>query len=271
MMKLNLAKLHNAGNSFIVGLLDEQRLTRTDIAGICDPRFGLGGDGFVLVSRSDDGNNYRLRFFNSDGSRFRMCFNGTLCAALFLQQLGHKEMLTLSVPGMGAIAASVARSTVSLRFEAPRVRPLAAALPAGIKGRCYALPFADNHKVLHTERRVLQSPDFITMANSLRAPDELFAEGANVHFIAQEGSTVYIRHFEKGLERETLSCGSGCVSAALVLDGERNLSFVSACGRLRIRKQSSGLWSLSAQPAVIGWVSVAENKLRSVRRPEYIL
>ena len=261
MMKLNLAKLHNAGNSFIVGLLDEPRLTRADIASICDPRFGLGGDGFVLVSRCGDGHGYRLRFFNSDGSRFRMCFNGTLCAALFLQQLGHKDELTLWVPGMGEMVAAVARNTVSLGFSPPRVRPLAAALPAGVKGRCYALPFADNHKVVLTERHVLQSPDFIMIAKDLRVADELFPAGANVHFVAQEGSTFYIRHFEKGLERETLSCGSGCVSAALVLE-ERSLSFISACGRLRIRKQAPELWELSARPAMIGWVNMAENILR---------
>jgi diaminopimelate epimerase len=259
-MTFNLAKLHSSGNSFLVCFIEDLKIPADVIARLCDPRFGLGGDGMVMIRADEQPGSYRLSYFNNNGSEFKMCFNGTICAALFLKhRLQSEEPLMLCAPNFGEMQASFSNGTVSVDFTLPSIRSVISEI--GLRylfGTCHSVFLTDNHKIFFAGQTFFDSPSFVAQATVLRAEDELFPEGANVHFISVEKDKVYIRHFEKGVEAETLSCGSGCVAAAFVLEDKNELEFISPGGRLRLQK-SPHYWTISGQPELIAWLSAAGN------------
>jgi diaminopimelate epimerase len=270
-MKLNVAKVHNAGNSFIVCFNEQFKTTKTAIADLCNPGTGVGGDGFIFIENGETANEYNLRFFNNNGSGFKMCFNGTLCAALFLRRYqGSGNNISLHVTNFGFITVNFQEDAVVLTFRMPDVKIISRKIKhSGTTDICHYLFMTDNHKVILTDRSFFNSPSFVENASALRAKDHLFSQGANVHFASLYNNKVYIRHFEKGIEAETLSCGSGCIATALVLPERKKLEFISPGGKLNLQKMADGAWIMEGTPKIVSWLVFESNHALSRFKAAY--
>ena len=213
-------KMSGAGNDFIVfpeavvvGEAEERALRR-----LCARGTGVGADGVLFVYRApDDAGVVVADYFNADGGRARFCANGTRCAARLARlRLGLGPSFTVRT-GWGPVGATVAGSSVTLRLPEPVT--LGRTLPALGLGRGIlpeeALEASAGvpHLVIFVEPGRLDGVDAASWGPPLRRHPDM-PEGANVNFVEVRGpSALAVRTFERGVEAETLACGSGVVSA----------------------------------------------------------
>jgi len=216
-----LVKVEGAGNDFLLGtggwaerLADDPTLVRR----LCDRRLGVGADGTLGVVATGPAS-VRLVHRNADGSLSTFCANGTRCAALAaVELLGLPERLTVAT-GWTEVPALVRTDAVTLELPPPSM-PTACSLD--VNGRRWC----GRHLVLGVPHLVvpvadLDAVDIMAVAPPLRHHPDLDPDGANVHLVEGAAGTLRIRSFERGVEAETLCCGSGVVAAALLDLGDR--------------------------------------------------
>ncbi len=222
-MQLEFAKMHGAGNDFIVvvdELPDEEMRARL-IRFLSDRRFGIGADGVLWLDRSVDDPTVSFRWygFNSDASPMAICINGFRCAALRVAALGCAAEEIAFLAGPHVITASVTDSGVTTTIPQPRTSaPIS--LPDWSPGRLgYPVDTGDPHLVVKVAADTLAMPleEFIRLARRLGRPGKHFVNGANVHLVATDSAVWRIRSFERGVENETLACGSGCLASVCAL------------------------------------------------------
>jgi diaminopimelate epimerase len=235
---VRFAKLHGAGNDFLVfdGKERPELESRLEalVARFCHRRTGLGADGVLLLVPEGPAR-ARVRYWNADGSGAAFCANGTRCAARFAAaRWGWTEMVLDT--GYAPIPATVEGSQVVLDLPGPEV--VSAPLGLAVGGATVMTRFL----VVGVPQLVVpvgwedfwQRP-LEPLAPALRSHPELEPGGANVNFVLGLGTgSLGVRSWERGVEGETLSCGSGDVAAALV-DAERSgapiVSVRTASGR----------------------------------------
>jgi diaminopimelate epimerase len=220
--QLEFYKMTGAGNDFIVAdnrggawsVHDLNALAR----GLCRRGTSIGADGLVLIENSMRGR-FKVRIFNSDGSQARMCGNGTRCASrfAFLKVIAGRRMVIETSAGM--LDAEICDGTdVSLRMpvraEIPR------ALSLRLQGHPISACFADAgvpHLVVFVNDA--ERAPVATLGPALRWHPEAGEGGANVNFVQLNGERGphLIRTFERGVEAETLSCGTGVTATAWIL------------------------------------------------------
>jgi len=213
-----LLKVEGAGNDFLLGTgpWAERLAAEPGLAArLCRRRRGIGADG-VLALFPQDATTLRLVYRNADGSEAAFCANGTRCAARAgVELLGMPASGQTVLTGWGPVPATVDGESVALRLPAPGELPRAVELlAAGRTWSGWLLDVGVPHLVLPV--RDLHTLDLTRLGPVLRAHPDLGPGGANVNFLEQRGAgAVAIRSFERGVEAETLSCGSGVVAAAL--------------------------------------------------------
>lgn len=210
-MNLQFHKYQGTGNDFI--LADNRKneyssLTTNQIRNLCDRRFGIGADGLMLLNEKP-GYDFEMKYYNSDGNDGSMCGNGARCMIKFVYHLGiHRELYKfLAVDGAHEAEINI-DGIVSLKMK--DVRTI---------------------KKFHTDFIVdTGSPHYIKMVThvmdvdvfkkgyEIRHSKEFEDEGINVNFVEQtdEPDKIMVRTYERGVEDETLSCGTGVTAAALV-------------------------------------------------------
>lgn len=211
------SKYSGAGNDFVivrgeeVGLRDASALAQR----ICSRRWGVGVDGLILV-RSLSEEVVRIRFFNPDGSEFGTCGNGTRCAALYSCDRGLTGAELILVTDDGEIRARISRGRVDLDYA------LDAEIRLGLEVEVDGSPrpgwlvgMGTPHLVVEVED--VEVSDFDAAGRALRSHPRIGPEGANVDLVAIDDGGLVIRTFERGVEGETLACGSGCMAAAFAL------------------------------------------------------
>ena len=199
-------KYHGAGNDFI--LIDNRSgsltLTTETIAQWCHRNYGVGADGLMLLEAPKvEGDHFYMQYFNSDGRESTMCGNGGRCISRFAVDLGIAAEGTLNFHAIdGPHTAVVAPSSVALSMiDTPAV----VARHNGF--------FIDTGSPHHVEHRE-PGPDFVNTARRIRT--SYGPEGANVNFIQACEGELSIRTYERGVENETLACGTGATAAAMV-------------------------------------------------------
>jgi len=212
------AKYTGAGNDFVVARADD----RSDPAGpelarrVCRRRSGVGTDGLILVYPRSGG--IRVRFFNPDGSEFSTCGNGSRCAARFASDegLGDPAGFVLETPA-GEIRARVSGDQVSLdyRIDVGLRGPFEVAGPGGPTG-AWLVQIGVPHLVLPLA--ALPDGPIEEICRPLRRHEALGPEGANVNLVAlNDRRSGLVRTFERGVEGETLACGSGSMASVFAL------------------------------------------------------
>jgi diaminopimelate epimerase len=222
---LRFTKMNGAGNDFI--LIDNRagdiHLNRSQISRLCDRHRGIGADGILLLENPSDRADFRMRYFNADGGEAEMCGNGARCFARFANKTaGAKSTISFETPA-GIISAELAGDLVTLRMTEPTDLRLNVPLLIGAEKR--SVHFI-NSGVPHVVVRVTQVGDVdVPREGSAIRYHEMFSpKGANVNFIEKRGANeIAVRTYERGVEDETLACGTGVVASALVFAVTENV------------------------------------------------
>lgn len=216
---LLFSKLAGGGNDFVV--IDNRNGRVTDAPAlarrICTRALSVGADGLILIENSARAS-FRMRYYNSDGSLAVFCGNGTRCAARFalLNVIAGRRMTIETDAGViGAEAGEGATVTLSL----PSPRDFVGDKPLRIGERTIygsLIVVGVPHYVVFL-RDDLWSQDIVALGRAIRTHGGLAPEGANVNFVVvRDRSSIEVRTYERGVEAETLSCGSGVVASASV-------------------------------------------------------
>ncbi len=216
-------KMSGSGNDFIL-IDNRQRQVEENIGGmsvvefvqaVCTPRISVGADGLILIQESGKAD-FSWRFFNADGSEVEMCGNGGRCAArfAFLKGIAPDRMSFETVAGL--IDAEVREDIVKLRLTDPReLRPEET---IAIDGRDYPVS-SINTGVPHVVHYVedLDAFDVFNMGRKIRYHAHWQPRGTNANFVKPvDKNRILVRTYERGVEDETLACGTGSVAAALI-------------------------------------------------------
>lgn len=211
------SKYSGAGNDFVIVRAEEIGLRDAGALALrmCSRRTGVGVDGLILV-RSVTEEMVRIRFFNPDGGEFGTCGNGSRCAARYAADRGLTGAELVLVTDDGEILARVEDGRVSLDFSLePRIeRELRVPFEGGERA-AWLVRMGTPHLVVPVDD--VELDDFERAARPLRALETLGPEGANVDLVDTTDDPLHVRTFERGVEGETLACGSGCMAVAWAL------------------------------------------------------
>ncbi|MCF6290710.1 MAG: diaminopimelate epimerase [Desulfobacterales bacterium] len=212
-------KMSGTGNDFII--IDHRRpfLPDREIPGfvrsVCQRGFSVGADGLILIE-DDPEADFRWQFFNGDGSRAEMCGNGARCAARFALQKKIAPARMRFITDAGPIEAEVLDGRVKLKMTPPV--DLRRNLSVQVDGRKIELDHI-NTGVPHAVHIVEQDEavDVAGWGRAIRFHPLFAPAGANVNFVRQLGpSALGVRTYERGVEAETMACGTGAAAAAII-------------------------------------------------------
>lgn len=219
LMLLYFYKMNGAGNDFIV--IDNRNLEITldepTIAALCDRHRGIGADGLLAVEPAQNGADYRFRYYNSDGGEAEMCGNGARCFGRFTAHLTEetKEVVTFETMA-GTLSAHMVEENVRIAMSDPTDLRLNMELAVeGLEGSIHFINTGVPHVVVFVNN--LRKLDVLKFGHLLRNHPEFAPAGANVNFAKVLGPNhLAIRTYERGVEDETLACGTGMTACALV-------------------------------------------------------
>ena len=215
---LRFTKMNGAGNDFI--LFDNRTgdidLDRNQIAHLCDRHRGVGADGILLLEEPTNRADFRMRYFNADGGEAEMCGNGARCFARFANKVGGpKGEISFETPA-GVISAELKGDLVTLRMTKPSDLRLNVDLPMAAETRTvHFINSGVPHVVIPVAK--IDNADVRREGAAVRNHKMFSPNGANVNFMEKRGpNEIAIRTYERGVEDETLACGTGIVGSALV-------------------------------------------------------
>jgi diaminopimelate epimerase len=208
-MKIEFYKYQGTGNDFII--LDNRdkqydTLHTKQIRHLCDRHFGIGADGLMLLNLINN-HDFEMKYYNADGHESSMCGNGGRCLVKFAYDMGIEESSYSFLAVDGVHEANFGDhnwvqlkmkdvNEIDQRFGSVRVDT----------GSPHFVKFVDNihhFNVYEEGRKIRYSKEFID-------------QGINVNFVEREDESIYVRTYERGVENETLSCGTGVTASALV-------------------------------------------------------
>ena len=206
-MTIQFYKYQGTGNDFILIDNREQAITLTheQVAFLCHRRFGIGADGLMLLEHAD-GYDFKMVYYNSDGGESTMCGNGGRCITAFAHRLGIISSEAHFVAIDGAHDAVINEdNTVSLHMQ-----------------DVHDINAADGYTILNTGSphyvqwvNDVQNTDVFTEGKRIRNQDVFQPKGINVNFVQLQGGKLWVRTYERGVEDETLSCGTGVTASAI--------------------------------------------------------
>jgi len=258
MKKLKFTKMVGSGNDFIVvsgepsGNLS--RLAKT----LCDRKFGIGADGLLLLNKCKRAD-LSMRIFNADGSEAEMCGNGARCAAFF----NGKAKTTLSTAA-GIIHTEVSGDQVKIQLTTPK--DIRLDIPLNVNGRSLKVNFINTgvpHLVVFVHG--IDKVDVKYLGRVMRNHQKFSPRGTNVNFVEEKGNNfIQIRTYERGVEDETLACGTGSTAAALIFALKKNLDNL-----IKVKTQSGEILKVTFQKKSGEFIKVwLEGKVRIVYKGE---
>lgn len=207
-MKINFYKYQGTGNDFI--MIDNRdrsvSLSTEQVNFLCHRRFGIGADGLILLEL-EPGFDFKMVYYNSDGNQSSMCGNGGRCITAFARQLGlisHKAKFSATDgPHESTIDEN---GMISLKMQDVKQMEL---------GDDY---FFLNTGSPHYVKMVsdIENFDVFNEGKKIRNNERFKEEGTNVNFMEKREEELFVRTYERGVEDETFSCGTGVTAAALV-------------------------------------------------------
>lgn len=238
-MHIEFFKYQGTGNDFVI--LDNRQgkhnnLTTAQVRILCDRRFGIGGDGLMMLN-NHTAYDFEMKYYNADGNEGSMCGNGGRCLVKFAQDKGIMRSNYLFLANDGPHEASINMDgIVSLKMKDVS--------NIDFRRSHYILNTGSPHYVEITSN--VMTLDVAKKGRDIRYSAEFEKEGINVNFVEQldEPDKILVRTYERGVEGETYSCGTGVTAAALVCHHNDN-------GFNRVEVQTLG-GNLSVEYDVIG-------------------
>ena len=211
-------KYQGTGNDFVMidnrdlSFPKEQRL----IEQICNRRFGVGGDGLILLEK-DENTDFKMVYYNSDGNESTMCGNGGRCIVAFAHFLNIFQQKTTFTAVDGLHEAEINQGVVKLKMiDVENINT---------DGDCFMLNTGSPHFVKYVER--VEVYNVYQNGYDIRNSANYKKEGINVNFVEQiRDNKIFVRTYERGVEAETLSCGTGVTASAITFMKDRNISSV---------------------------------------------
>lgn len=235
-MQTEFYKYHGAGNDFIIIDDRKKQFPEKDISLIhhlCDRRFGIGADGLILL-QSADGYDFRMVYYNADGNESTMCGNGGRCIVRFANDLGLIASEARFIAIDGSHEATLLSDQVILKMS--DVHHL-----DKIEND-YFLDTGSPHYVRYVEN--LGEFDVFKEGKAIRNTPRFIKEGTNVNFIETiSDDQIAIRTYERGVEDETLACGTGVTAAAIVHGHQHHLHHLkvkAVGGDLEVKFEGQG-------------------------------
>jgi diaminopimelate epimerase len=233
MKKISFIKMSGAGNDFIVinkDLFPELIFNNDSIRKLCDRRNGIGADGLITVSDGTGKYNFVMNYYNSDGSTGSLCGNGARCALRFAEysEFANEKIIKFLSNGVEYSGEIIATDVTKVNFNAPSDINLNFIIrTAGQSIKCSFINTGSPHVIININD-VLKDPansssffndinvfPVVELGREIRYLDAFSPNGANVNFIQMFDGGIKIRTYERGVEDETLSCGTGSVASAL--------------------------------------------------------
>lgn len=232
---IKFSKYHGTGNDFI--LIDNRNLSfdckNIDfIKQLCHRRFGIGADGLILLENTPEADFY-MRYYNADGNPSSMCGNGGRCIVAFAQRLGIIENKTTFLAPDGLHAATLASKNVALQMKD--------VLQIEHIGKDFYLDTGSPHYV-----KIIDSHtgwNTVSEGRKIRYNSRFKDEGTNVNFLSFKNRELHISTYERGVEDETYSCGTGTVAAAIIaglLDDRNTHKLHTKGGVLKVHYSKKG-------------------------------
>ncbi|MGL2963218.1 diaminopimelate epimerase [Flavobacterium sp. RSB2_4_14] len=211
-MKTIFAKYQGTGNDFVM-IDNRQNSFPKDntnlIKKLCDRRFGIGADGLILLE-NDIETDFRMVYFNSDGNQSSMCGNGGRCLVAFAKSLSIIDKQTTFLATDGLHHASVLENDI-ISLQMKNVSDVK------VKEDYVFLNTGSPHHVMMVE--YLENYDVKTNGATIRYSELYGKEGSNVNFVKQLSENHFaLRTYERGVEDETLSCGTGATAVAIAMN-----------------------------------------------------
>ncbi len=239
MSRITFYKFSGCGNDFIIIDNRTNVVADTDLSGfvskICRRKMSVGADGLILIENSDTAD-FRWRFFNSDGSRAEMCGNGARCAARFAYLYGIAGPEMSFETDAGIISAELIHDSVKIKMTAPA--DLRTDEKIELEKGFVSVSSVNTgvpHAVIETED--VEGAEVVSVGREIRFHQAFAPAGTNVNFVSLRKDGVLInRSYERGVEDETLACGTGCVAVAIVMAHKKK-----ACSPTRIITRSGGI------------------------------
>ncbi|MBN2097841.1 MAG: diaminopimelate epimerase, partial [Candidatus Omnitrophica bacterium] len=222
MNKIDFAKAVASGNDFIIinriGRVAESLESRavSKLAKeLCQRKFSVGADGLLLLDSAKQAD-VKMRIFNPDGTEVEMCGNGARCLALYAAQEKICDSKMIIETQAGDLQAEVRGDKVQIKMSRPK--DLKLKFDLDVDGQIYSANFINTgvpHLVCFVQD--LENVDVQNRGRAIRYHREFAPEGTNADFVeVLDKDHIRIRTYERGVEQETLACGTGCVAAGII-------------------------------------------------------
>ena len=235
-MDIQFSKYQGTGNDFVI--IDNRNgnvsLSNTQIAFLCDRKFGVGADGLILLGTAT-GYDFSMAYYNKDGTEGTMCGNGGRCLVQYAYDHGIVKEKYFFIAIDGPHEASIENNGwIHLKMSDVN------AVEVG------DIFFLTNTGSPHYVQLVhdVENFDVVTAGKSIRYNDRFKVEGVNVNFIEFQNDHLFVRTYERGVENETYSCGTGVTAAAITTHlnkiGEHHVSIKTLGGVLAVSFKNQG-------------------------------
>lgn len=208
---IHFYKYHGAGNDFIMidGRKNLPQLSSLQIKTMCDRHFGIGADGLMYIMESSE-YDFEMKYFNSNGLEGSMCGNGGRCIVAFAFDLGIQQPSFRFIASDGEHFAEILESKGNKKIIRIQLKDVD------------KFEKIDNHYVLDTGSphhltfcKSISEKNVFAAGKAIRYSKNFKAEGVNANFIEQKGNHLFVRTYERGVENETLACGTGVTASAI--------------------------------------------------------
>ena len=241
--QIKFYKYQGTGNDFV--MIDNRDLefpkSTELIEKLCDRRFGIGGDGLILLEnddsptlKGDEKSDFKMVYFNSDGNESTMCGNGGRCIVAFAHFLDIFEDQTTFDAIDGLHKAEIKNGIVKLK--------MIDVIDINTDGEDLVMNTGSPHYVKYVE--MLNNYNVFKNGNEIRNSPTYKAEGINVNFVeALSDKEIFVRTYERGVEDETYSCGTGVTASALTFMDKNNQTSVAVKvlgGKLKVYAEKNG-------------------------------
>ncbi len=211
-MQLHFDKYQGTGNDFV--LIDNREakiaLSVNQIAFLCNRRFGIGADGLMLLENAD-GYDFRMVYYNADGNESTMCGNGGRCIVAYAKKLGVIKDNASFVAIDGAHVATINNDgIVNLQMQDVKEVLYAGGYTELNTGSPHYVMFVDN----------VNNTDVFNIGRNIRNSERYQPKGINVNFVQKLEDGIHVRTYERGVEDETYSCGTGVTAAAIAANAD---------------------------------------------------